>query len=136
HSTPGSEMASRSETHTRVLVTTILLAVVTVTVAAPTPDMGWRAYQKRDYPAARADFEQRARDGDRVAQFNLAMMLMRGEAGATDVAGGLTWRRRSADAGLGQAQDNLGLVDENGAGDGRALTAAQLWWGTDAQQAQ
>src|SRR2546421_12636184 len=111
-------MASRSETRTRVLVTAVLLAVVTVTVAAPTPDTGWLAYQKRDYPAAKADFEQRARDGDRVAQFNLAMMLMRGEAGATDVAGGLTWLRRSADAGLAQGQDNLGLMDENGVGVG------------------
>src|SRR5438552_18547285 len=107
-------MASRSETHSRVLVTAILLAMVTMTVAAATPDTGWRAYQKRDYPAARADFEQRARDGDRVAQFNLAMMLMRGEAGATDVAGGLTWLRRSADAGLEQVQYKSGLLFGNG----------------------
>ena len=102
-------MASRFATHSRALTTAVLLAAVTMTIAAPLPDAGWRAYQKRDYPAALADFEQRARDGDRVAQFNLAMMLMRGEGGATDVAGGLAWLQRSADAGLAQAQYNLGL---------------------------
>ena len=117
-------MASRSQTQSRVLVTAMLLAVVTMAIAAPPPDAGWRAYQKRDFPAALADFEQRARDGDRVAQFNLAMMLMRGEAGATDVAGGLTWLQRSADAGLPQAQYNLGLMYENGVGVARSLTQA------------
>src|SRR5437879_2711140 len=113
-------MAARSETHGRVLVTAMLLAVVTASIAAPPPDAGWRAYQKHDYPAAMADFEQRAREGDRVAQFNLAMMLMRGEAGATDLAGGLTWLRRAADAGLAQAQYNLGLMYENGVGVARS----------------
>ena len=47
-------MAARSETHGRVLVTAMLLAVVTASIAAPPPDAGWRAYQKHDYPAAEA----------------------------------------------------------------------------------
>src|SRR5438067_11041049 len=103
-------MASRLATRPIVLTTALVLAAVTTTIAAPPEDAGWRAYQKHDYLAAWADFERRAVDGDRVAQFNLAMMLMRGEAGATDVSAGLLWLRRAADAGLAQAQYNLGLM--------------------------
>ena len=127
-------MPSRSAAHGRVLAAAMLLAAVTMTFAATLPDTGWRAYQKRDYAAARADFEQRARDGDRVAQFNLAMMLMRGEAGAVDIASGLPWLQRAADAGLAQAQYNLGLMYESGVGVPRSLTSATLWWSKAAEQ--
>ena len=120
-------MASRFATHACVMTTAMLLAAATMTIAAPPPDAGWRAYQKHDYRAALVEFEQRARDGDRVAQFNLAMMLMGGEAGATDVSGGLVWLQRSADAGLAQAQYNLGLLYENGVGvQGHADAQVQL----------
>jgi hypothetical protein len=128
-----AEMASRSAARRSLLTITVLLVVVTMASAAPT-DAGWRAYQRQDYPAALADFERRAGDGDRVAQFNLAMMLMRGEAGSTDIAGGLAWLQRSADAGLAQAEYNLGLLYEGGVGVPRSLSAATLWWGKAAEQ--
>jgi TPR repeat protein len=44
-------------------------------------DPGWLAYERGDYVAARSLYDTAARGGDRLAQYNLAMMLVRGEGG-------------------------------------------------------
>jgi TPR repeat protein len=70
------------------------------------PDLarGWAAYQARDLPAAFAYFRKAAEGEQRVAQFNLAVMLMGGEGVVADPQQGVTWLRRAADNGLARAQ--------------------------------
>jgi len=58
------------------LVVTILAAATASIAAADT--RGWLAYQRGDFAAARAAYEHDAQLGDRLAQFNLATMMLRG----------------------------------------------------------
>src|SRR5882672_5083721 len=102
--------------------------------AAAAADAGWRAYERGDYVAARSLYDAAARGGDRLAQYNLAMMLMRGEGGAADTDAGVVWLTRAADAGMAQAQYNLGLLFESGVGVPRSLTSASKWWQKAAEQ--
>ena len=74
------------------------------------------------------------RRGDRLAQYNLAMMLMRGEGTAVDIDAGVDWLTKAADAGMAQAQYNLGLLAESGIGVARSLTTATAWWQKAAEQ--
>ena len=91
------------------------------------------AYQRGDLAAAARDYSMRAQRGERLAQFNLAMMMFRGEAaGDRDTA--LSWLRRAADQGLPQAQYNLGLIFENGTGVPRSQADATAWFRRAAEQ--
>ena len=115
-------------------------AVVAIMLVAATPSIavaataGWLAYQRGDFAAARAAYEHDARLGDRLAQFNLATMLLRGEGGAADPEKGVDWLRKAAEAGMAQAQYSLGLLYESGTGVARSLTTATEWWERAAQQ--
>jgi TPR repeat protein len=91
------------------------------------------SYQRGDLAAAARDFAIRAERGERLAQFNLAMMMFRGEAaGEREMA--ISWLRKAAVQGLPQAQYNLGLLYENGAGLPRSQTDATAWFRRAAEQ--
>jgi TPR repeat protein len=105
---------------------TLVLVCACLAGPAPAADAGWRAYERGDYAAARSLYDAAARAGDRLAQYNLAMMLMRGEGGATDTGAGVVWLTRAADAGMAQAQYNLGLLFESGVGVPRSLKPATV----------
>ena len=100
----------------------VVMMLVAATAASGATTAGWVAYQRGDFAAARAAYERDARLGDRLAQFNLATMLLRGEGGAADPASGVDWLRKAAEAGMAQAQYNLGLLYESGTGVARSLT--------------
>lgn len=54
------------------------------------------AYERGDYPTAARGYLEAAEGGDRLAAFNLAMMVFRGETpGPREVA--VAWLRRSAE---------------------------------------
>ena len=63
------------------------------TLAAPDVT-AWRAYERRDYATAAKLYSEDARKGERLAQFNYAMMLFRGEANETE-----HWYTRAAQHG-------------------------------------
>lgn len=110
----------------------ILLALA-LAAADACAGKGDDAYKRGDYVAAAKEFEARANHGERLAQFNLAMMIFRGEcAGSRDSAIG--WLKKSAAQGLPQAQYNLGLVFENGDGIPRSQTDATAWFRRAAMQ--
>jgi len=94
------------------------------------PDLarGWAAYQARDAQGAFAYFRKAAERDQRVAQFNLAVMLVQGEGVAADPAQGISWLRRSADNGLARAQYALGVFLERGQYVERSLTEATAWY--------
>ena len=102
--------------------------------ATPSTDAGWQAYRGGDYAAARMIYEQAAAKGDRLAEFNLAIMLLRGEGGSANVEQGVTWLRKAAEAGFPEAQYSLGLLYESGTGVPRSLTSATEWWEKAASQ--
>lgn len=89
---------------------------------------GWEAYQQGDMSSARAQFELAARQGDRVAAYNLAMMHWRKEGGLSDRKAGLRWLQQAADAGLAQAEHALGVLYESGDTVSRSLPQATFWF--------
>jgi len=111
----------------------MILAAATASIGAA-DTRGWLAYQRGDFAAARGAYEHDAQLGDRLAQFNLATMLLRGEGGAADPEKGVDWLRKAAEAGMAQAQYSLGLLYESGTGVARSLTTATEWWEKAAQQ--
>jgi uncharacterized protein len=128
---PGAVMARGVAAGIRARSAALLLslAVAAFSAAAGGADgPAWQAYVRGDYAAARSLYEEKARAGDRLAQYNLAMMLLRGEGGVSDPEDGARWLRKAADAGMVQAQYNLGLLYEGGVGVPRSLTAASEWW--------
>lgn len=100
------------------------------------PDLaaGWAAYQGGQHEAARQRYRQGAERGLRVAQFNLAVMLMLGEGGPPDAAGAVAWLARSAEAGFAQAQFGLALLHERGDGVPRSMATANQWFARAAEQ--
>ena len=117
-------MASRIAVHLRHLAGTLPLVLACFVAPAQAADPGWRAYERGDYAAARSLYDTAARAGDRLAQYNLAMMLVRGEGGPADTVAGVEWLTKSAEAGMAQAQYNLGLLYESGVGVPRSLATA------------
>lgn len=97
-------------------------------------ESAWHAYQHRDYATAAKLYAQGAKQGDRLSQFNYAMMLFRGEAAESERGEALRWLRRAADAGMMQAQYNMGLLYENGAVVPKSLTEATAWFERAAEQ--
>src|ERR1700758_4124421 len=127
-------MKQRAGCMARGLLVVLALGAGSTLGAVTATDAGWQAYRRGDYAAALNIYEQAAAAGDRLAQFNLAMMMLRGEGGRADVDRAVVWLRKAADAGQPQAQYNLGLLYESGIGVPRSLTAATQWWQQAADQ--
>jgi len=71
-------------------------------------------YDAGNFPVARAEFQARAEKGDRLAEFNYAMMLLNGEGGPVDFDGSLVWLKKSAEAGMAHAQYAYGRLYDDG----------------------
>jgi uncharacterized protein len=71
---------------------------------------------------------------ERVAQFNLAVMLLAGEGGPADPVEGVSWLRKSADLGFARAQYALALLYERGEHVDRSLPQATNWFQRAAEQ--
>jgi TPR repeat protein len=88
----------------------MLIALPQAAVASPPAAAlaqdGVSAYEAGRLDEAAGLFERAARAGNRLAQFNYAMMLYRGETASAkdDPSLGWRWLRRAAGAGLAQAQ--------------------------------
>ena len=85
-------------------------------VPADDPDVaaGWSAYRADRHEEALAHYRRAAARNERVAQFNLAVMLLAGEGGPADPVEGMSWLRKSADLGFARAQYALALLYELG----------------------
>lgn len=91
-------------------------------------------YNAGDYPAALAGFRREATRGDRLAQFNYAMMLLKGEGTAASVPDGVRWLSEAAGAGMTQAQYVLATMYDDGQFVARDATVAHGWYLKAAQQ--
>jgi uncharacterized protein len=95
---------------------------------------GFAAYEAGDLTQAQRLFRSAAERNQRVAQFNLAVMLMNGEGGPADPVAGVQWLKKSAGSGFARAQFALGLLHERGDGVPLSLIEATAWFRKAAEQ--
>lgn len=87
------------------------------------------AYNAGDYETAYREWLPLAEKGTTTAQFNIGMMLERGEGREQDFKTAIEWYVRAAENGFGRAQFRLGEVYEAGQGVERDLIQARKWFG-------
>ena len=112
----------------RILVFVLAASLAASAAAAGTYDEGLRALDRKDYAAARTLLRDAAVRGDPAAQYNLGLMLSRGQGAAPDFAGASAWFRKAAAQGHPGGQFNLGLLYQTGQGVKRDLAAAAGWY--------
>jgi uncharacterized protein len=99
---------------------------------------GYAPYAQGKLPQAASLFRADAKRGVRAAQYNLAVMIMRGEINATpspaELAEAVAWMRKAANAKFPDAEFALGKLYENGELIGRDLSAALSWFRRAAEQ--
>jgi len=71
-------------------------------------------YNAGNFPVARSEFLAQADKGDRLAEFNYAMMLLNGEGGPVDFDTSLVWLKKAALAGMSHAQYAYGRLFDEG----------------------
>ena len=76
----------------------------------PNYDAGIAAYKRGHYEMAIYDFEQRAVQGDPVAQFCLAFMYKHGKGGPPDPQKAIEWYTKAANQDYAPAQNDLGVM--------------------------
>jgi len=89
---------------------------------------GINAYSEQAHHLAARDFEVAGRRGNRLAQYNLAIMLARGEASSDEAYPVWRWLRRASLQGLPQAQYAFALLYANGDGVERNAQIAAQWY--------
>jgi TPR repeat protein len=85
-------------------------------------------YEKNDFGHAFDEFAEAAQRGNRLAQFNYAMMLMRGEGTVARPEEAVKWLRRAADNQMTHAQFAYGELFERGELVPRSLEEANKWY--------
>ncbi|WEY40610.1 MULTISPECIES: tetratricopeptide repeat protein [Paraburkholderia] len=91
-------------------------------------------YNAGNVGAALVEFRQAAQRGNRLAEFNYAMMLLNGEGTAANVDEGKKWLRKAADANMSHAQYVYGKMYDDGDFVGRDPAEAHQWFLKAAQQ--
>lgn len=91
-------------------------------------------YNAGDYRAALVQFHDAAERGDRLAQFNYAMMLITGVGVSANVEEGLRWLKRAADANMSHAQYVYGRMFDDGEFVARNPAEAHRWFLRAAKQ--
>jgi TPR repeat protein len=91
-------------------------------------------YNAGNLTVARTEFQGAAAHGNRLAEFNYAMMLLNGEGGAADVSEGRKWLRKAADANMSHAQYVYGKMYDDGDFVDRDPAEAHQWFLKAAKQ--
>lgn len=85
-------------------------------------------YEAGQQTQALDEFHRAAEQGNRLAQFDYAMMLLNGEGGAPDPEGAVHWLERAANAGMTQAQYVYGKMFDDGYVVGKSIPQANHWY--------
>lgn len=91
-------------------------------------------YNAGNFGTALKEFHEAADRGNRLAQFNYAMMLLNGEGTAANVDEGRKWLRKAADANMSHAQYVYGKMYDDGDFVVRDAAEAHQWFLKAAQQ--
>ena len=111
------------------------LLLLTGRPAAAAPlDEAFAAYQAGAYGKAATLFRTAAERGNRVAQYNLALLYQAGEGVPRDDAQAVAWFRKAAELGDAKAQNELGVVLVSGRGTPRDPVEASRWFEKAAAQ--
>lgn len=95
---------------------------------------GLDAVERRDYAAARVEFEMPAQKGDPDAQVNLGNLYMRGWGVPQDYAAAFDWYRKAAEQNSRLAQGKLGVLHYYGLGTVKDSSEAARWFERAADQ--
>ncbi|NLW27464.1 tetratricopeptide repeat protein [Acetivibrio saccincola] len=71
--------------------------------------LGDKFYARNDFSAAVSCYQKAAELGDKLAQYNLALMYEEGKGVEVNHAKAVYWYKKAADSGLPEAQINLAL---------------------------
>ncbi|MFP6557293.1 tetratricopeptide repeat protein [Paraburkholderia sp. B3] len=102
--------------------------------ADPQTASGVADYNAGNLTVARNEFSAAAARGNRLAEFDYAMMLLNGEGGATDIGEGRKWLRKAADANMSHAQYVYGKMYDDGDFVEKNPTEAHQWFLKAAKQ--
>jgi len=80
----------------------------------PTLSTALQDYAQSNYPVALREFREAARRGNRIAQFDYAMMLLNGEGTEPNLPEALQWLRKAADANMTHAQYIYAKIFDDG----------------------
>ncbi|MBN9116275.1 MAG: sel1 repeat family protein [Pandoraea sp.] len=97
-------------------------------------DQAVQHYEAGQQSQALGEFRRAAEQGNRLAQFDYAMMLLNGEGGTPDPSGAVQWLERAANAGMTQAQYVYGKMFDDGYVVGKSIPQANLWYEKAAKQ--
>jgi uncharacterized protein len=100
----------------------------------PQTASGVADYNAGNLTVARNEFSAAAARGNRLAEFDYAMMLLNGEGGATDIGEGRKWLRKAADANMSHAQYVYGKMYDDGDFVEKNPTEAHQWFLKAAKQ--
>ena len=121
--------------HRAAVVPAVLAAVLAAATVPParatSPEVqaALKAYEAGRLDEARQRLEVLARAGVPLAQYNLAVMHLRGEVPGGDAASALPWLERAAEGGFVTAMFGLGQLYEDGRdGVRRDLARAHGWY--------
>lgn len=91
-------------------------------------------YNAGNFGTALKEFHDAADRGNRLAQFNYAMMLLNGEGTAADVGEGRKWLLKAAEANMSHAQYVYGKMYDDGDFVARDPAVAHKWFLKAAEQ--
>lgn len=116
---------------------TLLILACTLSAATCLADdfsdgLAW--YAEEDYPAAAAAFQKAAEHGKADAQFNLGLMLLKGEGVAQDYPRAMALFQQASEQGNARAQLNLGRMYAKGQGAVASYAKALPWFKKSAEQ--
>ena len=122
----------------KLLLVLFACAAAVPAVAGPLTDEFFEeavtAHGKGDYHRALDLFATLAKAGNAAAQFNLGLMLDRGQGIPPHHSMAMSWYRMAAEKGLAMAQFTLGFIYDNGKGVPQDYAMAALWYRKAADQ--
>ncbi|MEK6748617.1 MAG: tetratricopeptide repeat protein [Pseudomonadota bacterium] len=95
---------------------------------------GLLAAKAGDYATALAKWQDLAKQGNALAQFNIGIMYMHGRGVTQDYAQALQWYRLAATQGYAAAQLNIGVMYNKGQGVAANYFEAAQWFRQAAEQ--
>jgi uncharacterized protein len=114
-------------------LTKFVLVIFSLVVLAAGPvradvHAGVEAYKQGDYETALREFSDLAESGDPRAQYNLAVMYLKGRGVEKDLSRAFELQRRAAEGGLAAAQHGLAIMYYRGEGVERDFEIAARWF--------
>ncbi|MCI3207281.1 MULTISPECIES: tetratricopeptide repeat protein [Pandoraea] len=140
HAVLPSSVLRRWLAGTSLVLTGVACAPIPYAVAAAQApaqaltDQAVHHYEAGQQTQALDEFRRAAEQGNRLAQFDYAMMLLNGEGVNADPDGAVHWLERAASAGMTQAQYVYAKMFDDGYVVGKSIPQANLWYEKAAKQ--